>query len=62
MARDIYEDHDELAAEPRKDGLANGLIILTTVVLLLSTYLMQKALKDHFNAGFFADKNATSTS
>lgn len=61
MARDIYEDHDEIDAEPRKDGLANGLIILTTLVLLFSTYLMQKALKDHFNAGFLADKTAAST-
>jgi hypothetical protein len=55
MARDIYEDHDEVSEAPR-DGLGNGLIILTTLVLLAAIFFMQKALKEHYNAGFMADK------
>ena len=59
MARDVYEDHDEMSAEPRKEGLGNGLVIATTLVLVLATVLMQQALKKHFNEGFFADKKAS---
>jgi len=60
MARDIYEDHDEVSEAP-KDGLGNGLVILTTVVLLAAIFFMQKALKEHYSAGFLADKKAAST-
>ena len=55
MARDIYEDHDEVSEAPR-DGLGNGLVILTTLVLLAACFFMQKALGKHYNAGMFADK------
>ena len=58
MARDIYEDHDELDTEPAKDGLGNGIIIMTTIVLLVACWSIQTALKDHFNAGMFAEKQA----
>ncbi len=60
MARDIYEDHDEVSEAP-KDGLGNGLVILTTIVLLAAIFFMQKALGKHFNEGFLADKKASST-
>ncbi len=56
MARDIYEDHDELEGEAPKDGLGNGLVIMTTIILLVACWAMQTALKDHFNAGMFAEK------
>jgi len=58
MARDIYEDHDELSAEPAKDALGNGLVIMTTIVLLVACWAMQTAMNDHFNAGMFAEKEA----
>ena len=58
--RDVYEDHDEMTAAPRKDGLGNGLVIATTLVLILAVVLMQQALQKHFNEGFFADKKTSS--
>ena len=57
-AKDVYEDHDEMSAEPRKEGLGNGLVIVTTLVLIAAVVLMQQGLKKHFNEGFFADKKA----
>ena len=57
MARDIYEDHDEVEEAP-KDGLGTGLIIMTTILLLLALFTIQTAMKDHFNEGMFADKTA----
>jgi hypothetical protein len=56
MARDVYEDKEEAAAAPRSDGLGSALVIVTTLVLLLAFVFMQQALKKHFNAGMFADK------
>ncbi|MGE0190805.1 MAG: hypothetical protein AB7T63_02080 [Planctomycetota bacterium] len=55
MARDIYEDHDETTAP--KEGLGNALVYITFVLLALSVFLAQKALKDHYGAGMFADKS-----
>jgi hypothetical protein len=57
MARDIYEDHDEVS-EPPREMLSSGLIIITTLVLLVACYFMQKALADHYNAGMMADKKS----
>lgn len=56
MARDIYEDHDEVSEAPR-ELLSSSLIVVTTIVLLVAIFFMQKALKDHYNAGIFADKS-----
>jgi hypothetical protein len=56
MARDIYEDHDEVAEAPQ-DLLGSGLVILTTIVLLAALFFMQKALAKHYNAGMFADES-----
>ena len=58
MARDIYEDHDELAAGPQNDPVTTILVVLSTLTLLLAVYMVQKALADHFNDGMLADKNA----
>ena len=57
MARDIYEDHDDVEAP--KDGLSNGLIYITFLVLVAAIFLTQKALKDHYDAGMLADKPAS---
>lgn len=61
MARDIYEDADAVDAEPSGEGLSNALVIVTTILLLGACIVMQQALKKHFNAGMFADKNASGT-
>ena len=53
MARDIYEDADAVDAEPQGEGLANGLVIVTTLLLLGAVIVMQQALKTHFNVGWF---------
>jgi hypothetical protein len=58
MARDIYEDHDA-ASEPPREKLSSGLVIVTTLVLLVACYMMNKALANHYNAGFLADKSKT---
>jgi len=56
MAReDIYEDYDQ-PAPASSDGLGNGLVILTFLVLLVAVWFMQRALGDHFGAGLFAKK------
>ena len=58
MARDIYEDHDE-ASEAPGEMLSSGLIIVSTLVLLVACYFMQQALSKHYHTGFFADKTAS---
>ncbi len=61
MARDrtdVYEDHDEVS-EAAPERLSSGLVILTTVVLLVAIFFMQKALDKHFKAGMFADKRGS---
>jgi hypothetical protein len=58
MARDTFEDQDAVDAEPKKEGLANGVVIVTTILLIGAFVVMQQGLKKHFNAGMFADKTA----
>lgn len=60
MARDIYEDHDEVSEAP-PERLSSGLVIVTTLVLIAAVFFMQKALGHHYNDGMFADKKAAST-
>lgn len=52
MAREPYEDVDE----PRKDQLAGGIVIMTTLVLLAAIFVIQKALSEHYQAGMLAPK------
>jgi hypothetical protein len=59
VARDTFEDVDQRDVERRPDGLGNALVIFTTLILLAACFVMQKALKDHYNAGMFADKSAS---
>lgn len=61
MARDIYEDTDAADAEPKGEGLANALVIVTTILLLGAVIVMQQALKKHFNQGWFKSSTPIST-
>ena len=61
MARDIYEDHDEVGGDA-KDPVATILVVLSTLTLLLALYMIQKALGDHFNEGMMKKDKATATS
>ena len=55
MARgDIYEDADAVDAEPKGEGLASGLVIVTTLLLLGALIVMQNALKKHFGENWFS--------
>jgi hypothetical protein len=59
MARDTYENKDELDAPAAPETLGNALIIVTTVVLIGAFVLVQQALAKHYGAGMFGDaKNA----
>lgn len=57
MARDVYQDQDEVVARP--DGLGMALIYITFAVLIVGNFLCQKLLKDHYNAGIFKDPENT---
>jgi hypothetical protein len=61
MAREIYEDHDTLAPEPKRDMLGTGLVITTTLVLIVAFVVMQQALKQHFGAGLFGGEPKNET-
>ena len=61
MARDVYQDQDEVV-ETRKDGFGNGLVIVTTLLLLGAIFFMLKALGDHFDKGPFGGKGTQATS
>ncbi|MDA1194986.1 MAG: hypothetical protein O2894_07345 [Planctomycetota bacterium] len=58
MARDIYEDHDEVSVA-QGEMLSSGLIIVTTLVLLAACFFMQKALGEHYGEGLFAKPAGT---
>lgn len=53
MARDVYEDHEAGANLAPRDGLANGLVIMTTLALLVALYFVNTAMKKHFDTGLF---------
>ena len=55
MARDVYEDYDEIQADAAKDKIGDGLVIVTTIVLLLGFFMIQKAMSDHYNVGMLKD-------
>ena len=58
MARDVYETSDTKEVVVPKDGLGNGLVILTTIFLIVALVLVQQAMKKHFNTGFFGKDKA----
>ena len=51
MAKDTYETHDEMEAP--KDGLGNGIVYVTTLLLLLAVYFVQDAMAKKFDRGMF---------
>ena len=51
MAKDTYETHDEMEAP--KEGLGNGLVYVTTLLLLVAVFVMQRAMADKFDRGMF---------
>jgi hypothetical protein len=53
MATDRYVDHEEGANLVSRDGLANGLVIMTTLCLLVAIYFVNTAMKKHFDTGLF---------
>jgi hypothetical protein len=59
MARDTYEDVDQRDTEAKPEVLGTVLVIFTTIALLAACWVMQKGLKDHYNAGMFAEKTAS---
>ncbi len=52
MAKDTYETHDEMEAP--KDGLGNGIVYVTTLLLLAAVFVLQKAMGEKFDRGMFA--------
>ena len=59
MAKDTYETHDEF--EKPKDGLGNGLIVLTTIILIVAFVVIQKAMAHKFDAGMFGTGKTAGT-
>lgn len=55
MARDTYETSDAAENVVPKDGLGNGLVILTTLALLIAIVLVNMSMKKHFDTGMFGD-------
>ena len=53
MARTQLVDQDEQHADAAPEGLGNGLIIVTTLLLLGAFIVMQLALGKHFGMGMF---------
>jgi hypothetical protein len=51
----VYETSDETEVVKTRDGLGNGLVVLTTIALLLAVVLVHQAMKKHFNTGFFGN-------
>ena len=49
----VYESSDATEVVKAKDGLGNGLVVLTTIALLLAVILVHQAMAKHFNTGFF---------
>ena len=49
----VYETSDETEVVKTRDGLGNGLVVMTTIALLVAIVLVHQAMKKHFNTGFF---------
>ena len=56
MAKDTIDNKDELDAPTARDGLGNALIFVTTLVLLVAFFVMEKAIADKFGAGMMGDR------
>lgn len=54
MAKTDYRDVDAEDTEAAPEGLGNGLIVVTTLLLLGAFIVIELALKHNFGAGMFA--------
>ena len=61
MARDSFDNKDELDVPVQRDNLGNALVIVTTVILLVAFFLMEKTLKEKYNGGMMSDATAGAT-
>jgi hypothetical protein len=59
VAKDTIDNKDELDAPTARDGLGNALIFVTTLVLLVAFFVMEKAIADKFGAGMMGDRAPT---
>ena len=55
MAKDSFDNKDEMDAPAASDGLGNALVIVTTIILLGALLLIEKAMGEKYNAGMFRD-------
>ena len=55
MAKDSFDNKDEMDAPAASDGLGNALVIVTTVILLGALFVVEKAMADKYNGGMFKD-------
>jgi len=55
MARDTFENKDEMDVAVKPDGLGNALVIVTTIVLVIAFVMITQAAKNQYNAGMFGD-------
>jgi hypothetical protein len=50
---DEYVTHDEMDTGSQRDATAVALVYITTLILLVGIFLVQKSLADKFGAGMF---------
>jgi hypothetical protein len=55
MAKDTFDNKDELDAPTATDGLSSALIYVTTLILLIAFFVMEKAIADKFDAGMLGE-------
>jgi hypothetical protein len=61
MAKDTFDNRDELDQPVATDTLGNALIYITAILLVVAFVVMEKALAEKFNAGMFADTSKSTT-
>src|SRR5262249_23844214 len=61
MARDTFENKDEMDVAAKPDGLGNALVIVTTIVLVIAFVMITQAAKNQYNAGMFGGETTTAT-
>jgi hypothetical protein len=59
MAKDTFENKDELDAPTATDGLGNALIYVTTLILLIAFFVMEKAIAEKYDAGMLGSGQQT---
>jgi hypothetical protein len=57
MAKDTFDNKDEMDAPQATDTLGSALVIVTTIILLGALFVMQKAMGEKYNVGMFKDES-----